>query len=95
MGELLATLERGQLIEREPDPRNARVLRTTLTPGGVRAHARGGAVVARVESRLGSALSDEEWHLLRGFLERCAAAFGTVKSQKGGSPTRVDDGSSV
>src|SRR5262245_16884736 len=32
MSELLATLERGRLIERTPDSRNSRVLRTMLTP---------------------------------------------------------------
>jgi DNA-binding MarR family transcriptional regulator len=76
MGELLATLERGQLIERTADPRNARVLRTTLTTQGIRAHGQGGAVVARVEARLGSVLSADEQRLMRELLERCAAALG-------------------
>jgi DNA-binding MarR family transcriptional regulator len=95
MGELLATLERGQLIERTPDPRNARVLRTTLTPEGVRAHSRGGTVVSRVESRLGSALTAEEQRLMRKFLERCAAAFEAAKPQGGVPPTRADDAPSA
>jgi DNA-binding MarR family transcriptional regulator len=91
MGELLATLERGQLIERTADPRNARVLRTTLTTQGLHAHERGGAVVARVESRLGSALSADEQRLLREFLGRCAAALGAGKLEGGVPPTRGDE----
>jgi DNA-binding MarR family transcriptional regulator len=91
MGELLAALERGQLIERTADPRNARVLRATLTTRGKRASERGGVVVARVESRLGSALSADEQRLLREFLERCAAALGAGKPEGGVPPTRADE----
>jgi DNA-binding MarR family transcriptional regulator len=80
MGELLAVLELGGLIERTPSPRTARVLRTTLTPAGMQARELGGAVVARVEARLAAVLTTEEQRLLRNILERCAAAFGAVKS---------------
>ena len=83
MGELLAALELGGLIERTPDPRNARVLRTTLTPEGIRARERGGAVVDRVEARLAAVLTPEEQRRLRDLLERCAAALGAVKSPGG------------
>ena len=70
----------------DASPRNCRVLRTTLTPAGMQAHERGGAVVERVEARLAAVLTTEEQRLLRNILERCAAAFGAVKSPGGVEP---------
>lgn len=73
-------LERRRLIQRTPDPDNARILRTTLTREGARALLRGGTQAARVESRLVSPFTTEEQHLMRGLLERCAAALGAKKA---------------
>jgi DNA-binding MarR family transcriptional regulator len=75
MAELLAKLERGGLVERAPDPKNARVLRAALTAKGQQALARGGAETARVEERLFAPLSKKEQRALREALERCVRSL--------------------
>lgn len=75
MGEVLVSLLEGGFVERKPDPDNARVLRATLTPAGLRMLGRGGKAASQVEARLVAALTAEEQRILRAALERCLSAL--------------------
>jgi DNA-binding MarR family transcriptional regulator len=77
MAELLGTLERAGLIRRRADPRNARVLKGTLTAEGERAATRGLEAVARAEAKMVAGLSAQEQRQLRDLLSRCLDALGT------------------
>lgn len=69
---MLANLERGGVIRRQPDPHNARILRTELTPPGCDLLARAHGLVARVELVMVSSFGREEADRLALSLTQCA-----------------------
>ena len=75
MNEMVLWFERRDLVRRERDPRNRRVLRTRLAPEGRRVVAECDAVVAGLESRVHAALTDDERRDLRDLLARSYAAL--------------------
>jgi DNA-binding MarR family transcriptional regulator len=69
---MLANLERNGLLERHPDPDNARILRTILTPLGQARLAEAHELVADVESVLTKTGGAEEADRLALSLTACA-----------------------
>jgi len=75
MSELLGQLQKAGWIAREPNPDNARILRTTLTSAGRATMARGGKQLAAVEARLAAAMTSDEQTHLRTLLGRALDAL--------------------
>jgi DNA-binding MarR family transcriptional regulator len=75
MGELLQSLEAKGWVTRSPSAANARVRETRVTPAGLRAVASAGVELAKVEQRLGGALTAPEQKALRSLLQRCLEAL--------------------
>jgi DNA-binding MarR family transcriptional regulator len=73
MNEVIAALERKQLIERSEAPENRRILRIALTRGGTALLARCDAAVDRVEAGFLEALSAAELQALRKGLVKLLA----------------------
>jgi DNA-binding MarR family transcriptional regulator len=65
MGEMVASLEKRDLIERVENPRNRRVLQTYLTTEGQRLHRAAAKDVARVEAQLFKGLDVASLRTLR------------------------------
>ena len=75
MNQSLSALERSRLVKRTPDSINARVLRTALTPTGVRKLFQVGRAVDRVEMAIRRALTSREQRMMRDLLARTATAL--------------------
>lgn len=75
MQAILVDLERGRLIVRSRHTEHGRVIVTERSKAGHRAVAAGAKAADKVERQMLSTLSAEEARLLRGLLERCAAAL--------------------
>jgi DNA-binding MarR family transcriptional regulator len=75
MGQLVAALERDGLLQRHPDPRHARIQRTTLTAEGERVLKAGIAITSRVEAELSCALTSVELTTIRHLLTQLMAAM--------------------
>ncbi|WP_345570522.1 MarR family transcriptional regulator [Streptomyces plumbiresistens] len=75
MNQIVAQLEAAELITREPDPANWRILRASLTREGERRLAACEAEVDQIEGRMLNALDPEAVELLRGSLQACALAL--------------------
>ena len=69
---MLAILERDGVIGRAPDPHNARILRTQLTPIGRDLLAQAHSLVARVEQVMVSSFGRQEADRLALSLTQCA-----------------------
>lgn len=69
---IVANLERLGLLQRKDDPDHGRIRRGELTKRGRERLASAHALVAAVESRMTSGLSDKEAILLAKLLGRCA-----------------------
>jgi DNA-binding MarR family transcriptional regulator len=65
MGEMVASLEKRDLIERVENPKNRRVLQTYLTAEGQRLHRAAAKDVARVEAQLFKGLDVASLRTLR------------------------------
>ncbi|MFJ3673525.1 MarR family winged helix-turn-helix transcriptional regulator [Streptomyces sp. NPDC090106] len=72
MNQVVGQLEDAQLISREPDPANWRILRASLTEEGERRLASCEAAVDLVEARVLASLEPDSVELLRSALESCA-----------------------
>jgi DNA-binding MarR family transcriptional regulator len=75
MHQLIATMERDQLIERRPDEANRRILRAWLTEHGSRVLRACHRVVDDVEERMLSGLTLDEAAAFSRALERCLDAL--------------------
>ena len=75
MNGLLQPLEAKGLIERRPDPENARVLKCYLKPKGVQLLERGMQETGAVFSRMLGTLSESERQQFRQVLRRCIDAL--------------------
>jgi len=75
MHQLIASMERDQLIERRPDAANRRILRIWLTAHGAEALRDSHTAVDAVEERMLSALTTEEAATFARAVERCLAAL--------------------
>lgn len=75
MHDSLGALERARLVKRTPDPANARVLRTGLTPTGLRKLEHASRAVARVETSIRAALTSREQRTMRDLLARTVTAL--------------------
>ena len=73
--EMIATLERKNLITREPDPSNRRILRISLTADGETAVDACESWMDRLEKQMLSGLSVPEAQALRGVLDACVLAL--------------------
>jgi DNA-binding MarR family transcriptional regulator len=73
--EMIATLERKNLITRDPDPSNRRILRISLTADGENAVDACEAWMDRLEKQMLSGLSVPEAQALRGVLDACVLAL--------------------
>jgi DNA-binding MarR family transcriptional regulator len=73
--EMIATLERKNLITRNPDPSNRRILRISLTADGENAVDACEAWMDRLEKQMLSGLSVPEAQALRGVLDACVLAL--------------------
>ena len=69
---MLANLERDGMLERGPDPTNARILRATLTPHGRSVLAEAHGLVAAVEDILTATFGSEQADRLALLLTTCA-----------------------
>jgi DNA-binding MarR family transcriptional regulator len=74
MQQLVASMERDQLIERRADPTNRRVLRAGLTERGGEVLRSCHEVVDGLETRMLSALTSDEAVMFGRMLERCLVA---------------------
>ncbi len=79
--EMVAHLERVGLIERHRSD-DARVLRTYLTPEGCRLVQTCDHMVAAIEERMVSRLSEKERQQLIGHLQQCAEALDDAREQR-------------
>ena len=77
MNQLVATLERDGLIEREPDPDNRRVLRARLTSLGRDVVSACNAAVDTLEGRMLADFTQAEIRAFRRLLDRSFAALHT------------------
>ncbi len=75
MNGIVVNLDAAGLIERRPDPTDARVLRVALTPDGRARLDACRQAVATIEARLLSGLRPEERPVLLDALRRCDAAL--------------------
>ncbi|WP_213089943.1 MarR family winged helix-turn-helix transcriptional regulator [Streptomyces umbrinus] len=75
MNQIVAQLEAAELIAREPDPANWRILRASLTREGERRLAACERAVDRIEDQMLQALDSESVERLREGLLACAAAL--------------------
>ena len=75
MHQLIASMERDQLIERRPDPTNRRILRAWLTERGTEVLRSCHRVVDGLEGRMLSALTSDEAVMFGRMLERCLVAL--------------------
>jgi DNA-binding MarR family transcriptional regulator len=75
MNQVVAALERDGIIEREPDPRNRRILRTRLTERGSKILRSCEEAVDVLESQMLAKLSPSAVDDLRAALERCIEAL--------------------
>jgi DNA-binding MarR family transcriptional regulator len=73
--EMIATLERKNLITRDPDPSNRRILRISLTADGENAVDACEAWMDRLEKQMLSGLSVPKAQALRGVLDACVLAL--------------------
>lgn len=73
--EMIATLERKQLITREPDPTNRRILRVRLTAEGEQTVDACQAWMDRLEKQMLSGLTGTEAQALRSALDTCVQAL--------------------
>jgi DNA-binding MarR family transcriptional regulator len=78
MGEMVASLEKRDLIERVENPRNRRVLQTYLTAEGQRLHRAAAKDVARVEAQLFKGLDVASLRTLRDLHFRLNAQLRTL-----------------
>ncbi|HLI58797.1 MAG TPA: MarR family transcriptional regulator [Solirubrobacteraceae bacterium] len=76
MHEVIAELERMDLIERRPDPDNRRILRAELTGAGRDLLTGWDLAIDDVEDRLFDGFSPDEVKAFAGALERCVANMG-------------------
>ncbi len=74
MNEILATLQRSGLVERQPHPSHGRVLQTHLTDAGKALLDASHARVEAIEARMVSDLDLQERQQLARALERCVTA---------------------
>lgn len=81
MNQIVAQLEAADLITREPDPANWRILRASLTGEGERRLAACEAAVDRIETRMLDALDPESVDRLRDGLQDCAVALRDLLSE--------------
>lgn len=72
MQAVLANLEREEIVKREADPANARILRASLTARGSELLCRAHRAVAVVEDRMVAAVGEEAIEPLAETLHRCA-----------------------
>jgi DNA-binding MarR family transcriptional regulator len=75
MGDLVAALERRDLIARHPDPRHARRLLISLTPTGRALLEQMEPRVRALEERMLADLATNERAAFRDFLNRCRTAL--------------------
>jgi DNA-binding MarR family transcriptional regulator len=75
MHQLIASMERDQLIERRSDPTNRRILRAWLTERGAEVLRSCHRVVDGLEGRMLSALTSDEAVMFGRMLERCLVAL--------------------
>jgi DNA-binding MarR family transcriptional regulator len=78
MGEMVASLEKRDLIERVENPRNRRVLQTYLTAEGQRLHRTAAKDVARIEAQLFKGLDVASLRTLRDLHFRLNAQLRTL-----------------
>ena len=85
MQSVLANLEREGIVEREADPRNARILCADLTAKGRQVLGRAHRAVAVVEDRMIASVGEEAIGPLAATLDRCAEYLtaGLEAEQKG------------
>jgi DNA-binding MarR family transcriptional regulator len=75
MHQLIASMERDQLVERRADPTNRRILRAWLTERGSDVLRSCHQVVDRLEERMLSVLTPDEAVMFGRMLERCLGAL--------------------
>lgn len=78
MSQLLAGLERRDLIRRHPDPAHGKVLRVSVTDKGRRILRSCDDVVGRTEAAMMDGLTADQRRILVGGLRTCARALGTL-----------------
>ncbi|MFF5140653.1 MarR family winged helix-turn-helix transcriptional regulator [Streptomyces sp. NPDC013157] len=83
MNQIVAQLEAADLITREPDPANWRILRASLTREGDRRLAACEEAVDSIEGQILKELDAEAVELLRGGLRACAAALRNLTEPSG------------
>ncbi|MFI5307738.1 MAG: MarR family winged helix-turn-helix transcriptional regulator [Polyangiales bacterium] len=81
MNQLVISLERRVLVERQPDSEHRRILRTSLTRSGRALVARCDRATRDVEQRLLSGFSRAEAEQLRHALSRCVSALGAGRGR--------------
>jgi DNA-binding MarR family transcriptional regulator len=90
MNGLLQPLEAKGLIERSPDPENARVLRCYLKPKGVGVLQQGMMEAGAVFDQMLGKLSERERADFRNILRRCIEALQLRATELSGHPTSVE-----
>lgn len=76
MNEVVLELERMELLDREPDPSNQRILRAHLTPGGEKAISALEKRIEALERTMLEGFSEPEARRLRRAVARCAHNLG-------------------
>lgn len=89
MQAVLANLEREEIVKREADPANARILRASLTAKGRQVLGHAHRAVAIVEDRMVASVGEEAIEPLAETLHRCAEHLtaGLAADQKGSTAT--------
>jgi DNA-binding MarR family transcriptional regulator len=84
MNEVIAVLEREQLIERVPDAGNRRILRTALTPRGRRVLATCDALILAMEEEMLADLAPAEHDHLARSLNACVHRLSEASARRAG-----------
>lgn len=88
MNGLLVPLEAKGLIERRPDPENARILKCYLKPLGEQRLKAGASEAAGVFEQMLGKLSERERAEFRRILQRCIEALHPAEHERAGDPVR-------
>lgn len=84
MNEIVAHLEAGGLLTRRPHPEHRRILQAYLTPAGEQLLVQVDQLVAAVEERMVSGLSQLEALQLEEWLRGCSETLANLAKQKEG-----------
>ncbi len=82
MNQMIAAMERDDLIERRPDPDNRRILRAWLTEHGKHVLYAGHRIVEELEGQMLSPLTAKERTAFRSALERSLDALADVAARR-------------